>query len=256
VRFKEIGIFGKESRVKGEPLPHHPFRRWFITGLVALFPIFVTIFVISLAWKMLLQPISAPVTAVVSGTLLRWFPGLPPTLVEAIGLATAVLLFLAVVVGLGYAIVGLFGARFQVWMDRFFTSLPVIKFIYPHAKQLSDFLFGQSKLKFNRVVAVEYPRKGMYTIGFVTSGGIEKISLRHGHRMLAIFVPTSPTPFTGWTVLVDEREVLPVDMTVDQAVRYMLSGGVIVPPEAPTSLLPAVKPELRPPDLPLDTNEG
>ena len=242
--------------MKTEPLTHRPLRRWFLTGLVALFPIFVTIFIISLAWTMLLEPISAPVRGLVSRTLNTYLPNLGEPLVGAISLATAVLLFLVVVVGLGYAIVGIFGARFQVWMDRFFTSLPVIKFIYPHAKQLSDFLFGKRKVKFNRVVAIEYPRKGMYTIGFVTSGGIEKISLRHGHRMLAIFVPTSPTPFTGWTVLVDEREVLPVDMTVDQVVRYMVSCGVIVPPEAPTSLLPAVKPELRPPDIKLDMDEG
>ena len=231
----------------------HRVRRRFLTGLVALFPIIVTLFVIALAWNTFIMPVSRPVSSVVTTTIQRFSPNTPEWLLDLTGPVASIVLFIAFIYILGYAITSIFGDRLQSWMDRFFSWLPVVKFIYPHAKQLADFLFGARKVKFNRVVAIEYPRKGVYTIGFVTSGGVEKISLAHGHRMLAIFVPTSPTPFTGWTVLVDEREVLPVDMTVDQAVRYAVSCGVIVPAEAPTTILPAVKPELAPPDIDIET---
>ena len=82
-------------------------------------------------------------------------------------------------------------------------------------------------------MAVEYPRQGAYAIGFATSDGIQSLSRRKGRKMIAVFVPTSPAPFTGWTVLVDEAEVLTLDMTVDEALRFTISCGVLVPGEMP-----------------------
>ncbi len=84
-------------------------------------------------------------------------------------------------------------------------------------------------MRFNRVVAVEYPRRGIFSLGFITSDGIKSVSRAKGRRVVAVFIPTSPTPLTGWTVLVDETEILDVDMTVDEAVRFVVSCGVLVP---------------------------
>ena len=223
------------------------FRRAFITGLVALLPIVITLFVLKLVWDMAISRLSAPLGGVITHVV-SWSTGVDyQAIPEWPGKLAALAFAVLFIYLLGRSLAGIFGKRFMFWCDNLFSRLPVLRFIYPHAKQLSDFLFGARKVRFNRVVAIEYPRKGIYTIGFVTSGGIDGISLHHGHRMLAVFVPTSPTPFTGWTVLVDEREVLPVNMTVDQAVRFAVTCGVIAPDGATTAELPAVRPELPSP---------
>ena len=232
---------GIES-VPDSPTKKHPIRSSFLTGLIALLPIVITMFVIALVWNAVIDPLSVPLGKLIT-KILSWVTAEDTTLKLPVGLGQMAALLLAVVFvyALGWSLTSIFGRRLMGWTDRFFSWLPVVRFIYPHAKQLSEFLFGARKFKFNRVVAIEYPRKGIYTIGFVTSGGIDKLSDAHGHRMLAVFVPTSPTPFTGWTVLVDEREVTPVDMTVDQAVRFAVTCGVITPDPAGTRALPAVE---------------
>jgi len=222
------------------------FRRALITGFIALLPIGITIFILKLVWNMAITPLSAPLGGLITH-IVSWTSGLDHDVIpEWTGTLAALVIVVAVVYLLGRSLTGIFGKTFMDWTDNLFSRLPVVRFIYPHAKQLSDFLFGGRKVKFNRVVAIEYPRKGIHTIGFVTSNGIEDLSARKGHRMLAVFVPTSPTPFTGWTVLVDEADVLPLDMSVDEAVRFAVSCGVIVPGAKANNLLPANRPELLP----------
>lgn len=221
------------------------FRRAFITGLVALFPIAVTAFLLNLVWDMAIARLSNPVGRAIT-FLVSWSTGLDYAAVpQWPGKIAALVIAVLFIYALGRSLTCLFGRRMMDLTDSIFSRLPVVRFIYPHAKQLSDFLFGARKVKFNRVVAIEYPRKGIYTIGFVTSGGIEKLSTKLGRRMLAVFVPTSPTPFTGWTVLVDEDEVTPIDMSVDQAVRFAVSCGVIVPGAMVAGELPNGAPQLK-----------
>ena len=216
-------------------------KRAFITGFVALLPIILTVVVLYICWRTI-QEISKPlgdlVTYIVALTTGIESSQLPQGLGTVVALALA-LLFVYV---LGWSLAGLFGRRLMVWMETQFGKLPIVRYIYPHAKELSDFLFGRKKIKFNRVVAIEYPRKGIYTIGFATGDGIDSVSRRTGRRMIAVFVPTSPTPFTGWTVLVDENEVLPVDMTVDEAARFIVTCGVLVPGQEPIEELPTAAP--------------
>lgn len=206
--------------------PKHPVRRAFLTGFIALFPLVVSLFVLGIVWGVIGRistPLGALITRVVSA--LTGYEDLPPY----VGKLSALLLAVLATYLMGLGIRRIFGARLIVWTDRIFGRLPVIRYIYPHAKTLSDFLFGERKVNFNRVVAIEYPRLGCWAVGFVTSDGIPALSRRADRRMIAVFVPTSPTPFTGWTVLVDEAEALPLAMSVDEAVRFIVSCGVIQP---------------------------
>ena len=200
-------------------------RRAMVTGFVALFPIVLTVLLLYWCWRMI-QTASTPVHALMQE--MAWLIGGAEALVPK-ALSTLVALILAVifVYALGWSLAYIFGKRMMGWADKVFSALPVVNYVYPHAKQLSDFLFGERKVKFSRVVAIEYPRKGLYSIGFVTSEGLEKLSRHVGKKMISVFVPTSPTPFTGWTVLVDESEVMPMSMSVDEAVRYTVTCGVI-----------------------------
>jgi uncharacterized membrane protein len=94
---------------------------------------------------------------------------------------------------------------------------------------MTDFVFSERKVHFRSVVAIEYPRKGTWTIGFLTGRGFEALEKKTTAGLVAVFVPSSPTPVTGWVVFVAEQDVIQLDITVDDALRLMISGGVILP---------------------------
>ena len=200
------------------------FKRTLITGFVALFPMVLTIFVFYLCWNAIRrfgEPLVIP--------FMSWIPGISDRGAEVLGTIATLILALLFVYILGWLLATMLGKRLGRLADRIFGNLPVVSYIYPHAKQLADFLFGKRKLKFDRVVAIEYPRKGMFTIGFATSDGIDAVSREKGRKFIAVFVPSSPAPLTGWTVLVDEDEVMNVEMNVDEAVRFTATCGIITP---------------------------
>jgi uncharacterized membrane protein len=119
-----------------------------------------------------------------------------------------------------------------VWqtIERATSRLPVVKQIYPAVKQVTDYLLSpKHKGQFSRVVAVEYPRRGCWSLGLVTGAGIRTVHQEAGGDMLTIFVPSSPTPFTGYTVIVRRSEVLDLPISIDEALRFIMSGGVILP---------------------------
>lgn len=208
----------------------YPHRRALLTGFVALFPLVLTVVVLRLIWRLVLSPISVPLGRQLTDTVALLTPVEDlPVWADWIGIITALLLAVLFVYVLGRVLTTFVGRRILARVDLLFASLPVIGSIYPHAKQISGFLFGEEQMQFKRVVAVEYPRHGCYSIGFATSEGLEKVADHLGAKLVAVFVPTSPTPVTGWTVMVPEHEVIPLEMTVDEAVRFILSCGVLLP---------------------------
>jgi len=138
-------------------------------------------------------------------------------------------------------IFGRFVASFlgrNIWrlVEYAILRLPVVKGIYPYVKQVTDFLFSEQKLTFSRVVAVEYPRKGIWSLGLVTGPGLRSVHAATGADLLLVFVPSSPTPVTGYTIMVRRDEVIDLPLSIDEAIRLLVSGGVIVPlPEQPST---------------------
>ena len=125
---------------------------------------------------------------------------------------------------------GFLGRRVQRRLERIITSVPIFKQVYPYVKQVVDFLFSDDKpIKFNRVVAVEYPRRGIWAVGLVTGSSMRSIEEESGES-LTIFIPSSPTPFTGYTITVPHDEVHELPISIDEALRFTISGGVLVPP--------------------------
>ncbi len=108
--------------------------------------------------------------------------------------------------------------------------MPIVRNVYSAVKQITDYVFNEQEVQFLRVVAVEYPRKGLWTIAFVTGEGFKDIYKAAGEPILSLLVPTSPMPATGFTCTVAKSEVLDLDITVDQAVQYIVSCGVVIPP--------------------------
>ncbi len=109
------------------------------------------------------------------------------------------------------------------------TRLPLIRNVYSSVKQVTDFVFSEKEIEFNRVVAIEYPRKGIWSLGFVTGESMIAIRAAANQPVVTVLIPTSPMPATGYTITVLRSETIDLNITVDQAIQFIISCGVVVP---------------------------
>ncbi len=107
--------------------------------------------------------------------------------------------------------------------------IPVIRAVYSNVKQVTDFLLSERKVDFAGVVAVQYPRTGVWTVGLRTGGPLHRVQQESAQELATVFIPTSPTPFTGFIVQLPRREMVELPMTIEEALRFIVSGGVIKP---------------------------
>lgn len=142
-----------------------------------------------------------------------------------------IVLALVAIYVLGRFVASWLGRRIWRHLDVTLCRLPFIRHIYPQVKQVTDYLFSDRGVHFSRVVALEYPRKGMWSLGLVTAPGLRDLEVDLDQEMLTVFIPSSPTPMTGYTVTVLKHEVIDMPLTIDEALRYTMSGGVIHPPD-------------------------
>jgi uncharacterized membrane protein len=133
------------------------------------------------------------------------------------------------VCAIGAFLASMVGRSLWHMLEKTLTNLPLIKQVYPYIKQVTDFLLAKKNLTFTKVVAFEYPRKGMWSIGLVTGTGLRKVVHSLRCDLLTVFVPTAPTPFTGYVIMVPKAETIEMDMSIEEALRFVISGGVITP---------------------------
>ncbi len=144
-----------------------------------------------------------------------------------IGLVLAILLIYTVGLLLGRS------AGYYLYLkgESLIQRLPVIRGIYSSVKQVTDFFFSDDqKLQFSKVVAVQYPRKGLWSVGLVTGETMQLIEKEAGRRCLTVFVPSSPTPFTGYVITVPREDSIDLPITIEEAIKFAVSGGVLIPP--------------------------
>ena len=124
---------------------------------------------------------------------------------------------------------GFFGRRIYRKLENLITAVPIFKQVYPHIKQVVDFLFSdEQKAKFNRVVLIEYPRKGIWSIGLMTGDTMKSITKESGDAV-TVFIPSSPMPATGYTITVPKKDLIDMPITVEEAMRFTISAGVLIP---------------------------
>jgi len=210
------------------------FKRSFFRGLAALLPALLTFIVIAFGISLLHTYVGRYVNVAIKHVL-HWTTGLEMDWINewydrywlgALGVLVAI-------IGLAVAayFVGTFiGNRIARFFDASMSRMPVLRRIYPGAKQVSEFFFAKKQVEFRRVVAIEYPRRGVWSVGFVTGRGLKAVSDHTEQELLTVFIPSSPTPVTGYIVALPRREVIDLDLTVDEAFQFTISGGVIVPP--------------------------
>ena len=192
-------------------------RKYFITGLAVVVPVFLTVYVSVVLFRFTDNILGRFLNVYLRNTLGFNIPGL------------GVLIFLLVIVSVGFLANRYIGKRIFPLIDRWFSSLPLIRNIYPTFKQVISFILAQKGFGFKKVVLVEYPSKGIWSLGFLTNEEFPKLSQISEKAIVSIFMPTSPGPFTGVVIFVAKEDLRFPDISIADAFKIIISGGVFKP---------------------------
>lgn len=135
----------------------------------------------------------------------------------------------------GLLLSNFFGRSLYHRVERLIAAIPGFKQVYPHVKQVVDLVMGEKKMAFSKVVLVEYPSAGIWTLGFLTGNSLRVIDGPAGGAVVTVFIPTSPTPFTGFTINILADRALTVDVSMEEALRFVITAGVLTPETAALS---------------------
>jgi len=209
-------------------------RRWLLAGLLVLVPLAITLAVLN--W----------IVGTLDQTLLilpgAWHPD------KLLGFhipGFGVLLMLAIVLVMGAIASNFFGKRLVQWGNSLLSRIPIVRSIYSSVKQVSDTLFSENGNAFRKALLVQWPREGVWTIGFLTGlPGGDVVNHLPGDY-LSVYVPTTPNPTGGYFVMLKKSDCIELQMSVDEALTYVISMGVVVPAKrAEKAPLQALNPPL------------
>jgi len=210
------------------------FKSYFLRGLAVLLPTILTIWIFVWGYGFIHNKIGVHIKAALRYLIIRaggaeqelnkfWVDG-------ALTIAGFLIALVAVFI-VGALLASVVGRSLWRVIENFILNTPFLRRVYPYIKQITDFLLSpeEQKSMYSRVVAVEYPRKGIWSVGFVTGSGIEKVVTSAKKEFVTVIIPTSPTPFTGFVIMVPKKQTIELDITVEEALRFIVSGGVISP---------------------------
>ncbi|BDV42321.1 membrane protein [Geotalea uraniireducens] len=188
-------------------------RGRFVTGLVIVVPLGITLFILKFLFNF--------ADGILGSYLDRLFIALThhDYYVPGLGMLTGAV----VIYGTGLVATNVLGRRVLAWWDKVLARIPLVKSIYTSSKQLTQ-VFQEGKTSYRRAVFVEWPRPGVRAVGFVTA----EVD-RNGERLVVVYVPTMPNPTSGFALFFREEEVQESGMSVEEAVKFVVSGGVVVP---------------------------
>lgn len=193
-------------------------RQYFIAGLAIMFPVFVTIWIMRILFRISDGFLGDIINNYLNEEYGYRIPGL------------GLLIMVSLILMAGYLTNKVFARRFFPEIERWMMKFPLVRNIYPSAKQLSKFFFTEtSKARFSRAALVPWPHQDCYTLGFIMNEEINCDRFADGGNHYTVFVPTVPNPLTGFISLYKEKDVILLDMQVDEALKVVISGGVISP---------------------------
>ncbi len=201
-------------------------RRYLIAGLLVWIPLAITFWVLALLVELMDQSLLIVPARYRSDALLGFhLPGLGAVLTILILLAT------------GAVAANFFGKRLLVLWESILGRIPIVRSIYGGVKQISDTLFSPDGKAFRRAVLVRYPHAGAWTVALVTGNPEHEVTDHLGHQQISVFVPTTPNITAGFFLIVPRSDTIELQMSVDQALKYIISMGVAEPPR------PGARPE-------------
>jgi uncharacterized membrane protein len=192
-------------------------RRYLVAGLLVWVPLGVTLLIVTFLVDLIDQTLLLLPEIVQPEHLLGFrIPGLGLVLTAIIVLVT------------GVVVTNLFGMQLYTIGERILQRIPLVRSIYAAVKQVTESMFSSGK-SFRKVVLVEYPRHGMWSLAFQTGSGAEEIRNKTGRDIANVFIPTTPNPTSGFFLMVPQEDVIELDMSVDDGLKLLLSVGVVVP---------------------------
>ena len=202
-------------------------RSSFLTGIVVILPIALTIWLI---W-----------------TLIGWVDGfvlpLVPSTIQPekyIGInlrGVGVIIFLVFTIIVGWIAKGLIGRSLILWAEGLVNRMPVVRSIYSGAKQIAETVFAQTERSFEKACLIEYPRRGIWAIGFISTNAKGEVAetAATSSQLMSVFVPTTPNPTSGFLLFFPKDDVIELDMSVEDAAKLVISAGLVYPnPKDPT----------------------
>ena len=202
-------------------------RRYLIAGLLIWIPIGITIVVFRF----------------VLGQMNRSLGLLPrehvPAFVFEIPYLGVILTFLLLLVT-GLLTANIFGKTLVGWSEKLLHRIPLIRAVYSASKNFAEVVFSDSGESFKQVLLIEYPRKGVWSLAFMTSNQLGEVQHRTGQDVICTFVPTTPNPTSGFIIMVPKADAIMLDMPVEEALKMIISLGVVVPDWEPGKPLPEV----------------
>ncbi|MBM3251923.1 MAG: DUF502 domain-containing protein [Candidatus Omnitrophica bacterium] len=194
-------------------------RGYFITGLAIFLPVAITLYILVKVFRFFDNILGRFINFYLMKTGGIYIPGL------------GIILFILVVFIIGFFTRHFLGRKIFPYFEKIlFLRPPLIRQIYPSIKKIINFILSHDKPSFKKAVLVEYPRKGIYSLGFVANEGLEEAKKKlNSDDLMNVFVPSSPSPFTGFFILVPEKELIYLDISIDKAFELIISDGVLNP---------------------------
>ncbi len=189
-------------------------KRIFTTGFLTILPLAITIYIFLLIFNFLDNLVG------------DWIVAIFNYRVPGIGFVTGILLIFLI----GFIATNIIGKRLILLGDSLLQRLPLARGIYSSAKQIIDAFTIQGKDAFQKVVLIEYPRKGLYVLGFVTGSSKGEIQSKIKDETINLFIPTTPNPTSGMLILAPRQDVVELDMTIEEGMKVIISGGLVSPP--------------------------
>lgn len=190
-------------------------KGYFLTGLLVLFPFVMTIFIITWLFTKIDNILQGIVTKFLARFGLIYFPG--------IGFITVILIILLV----GLIARNYFGKKILSIGDTIVTRIPLINRVYLAIQQISKAFLSEQRESFKRAVLIEYPRRGVYSIVFITQDTRGEIQEKIPEDSVSVFLPTTPNPTSGFLLFVPKKDIIPLKMPVEEALKLVISGGAI-----------------------------
>ena len=198
-------------------------RRYLMAGLLVWVPILVTVLVVRFILELM------------DGTLLLLPPSVRPEVLFGVhipGLGAVLALLLLVFTGM--LVSNIIGRSLVALWEDLLNRIPFVRALYSGVKSFSTTILSNQGNSFKKVMLIEYPRKGIWSIGFQTAGDLPLISAHTGEPQVCVFIPTTPNPTSGFIVMVPRSQAIELDMSVDAAMKMIVTLGVVVPPAPAT----------------------
>jgi uncharacterized membrane protein len=193
-------------------------RKYLIAGLLIWLPLAITLWVLDFIVTTMDRTLTVlPASWHPDAVLGVHIPGL--------GLVMSVIILLVT----GALAANIIGARLFTWWESVLVKIPIVRPIYSGVKQISDTLFASKGQSFRKVVLIEFPNRGQWTFGFVVGAPGPSVERQLGGELITVYVPTAPNPTSGYVLMVRPSEVAEVDVSVDDALKFHLSMGVVAP---------------------------